>query len=322
MKPFVKALLGVMVALGAVMPPAFAADLNPSGDTGSATGSSTQSSFPAVIPETRFRGNVRFPNMTILGGDQTVQDNSNGANTWSNIPSLVLRPFGKRPKDALDTTIKWTTPAAARTYTIPDAGGNANFVLLSTAQSVAGAISRADLAAETGVKYDGALMTMRNVDGTVLDATGGAGKFKISTTGTFGAPASLSLVSEAAQGNTKTDVVEFEFRLPAEYTAGAAITVNVESNVTGAGTLGATKTLTVDAFKVAADGTVGSNLGPAAGTLATGAAANQAFTITPTGLNPGDKLLIQVQASLNETGGVSPVNANLDDINVALNIKG
>lgn len=134
MKRFLNTLLAVVVMLGAAMPPVFAiTDFNPSGDTGSqasSNGQSIQTNYPVVIPETRQRGNVRFPNMTIFGGDQNVNAPFNGTNVYSNIPCWILRPAGKRSRDGLDTTIIWTAPTGTRTYTIPDAGqATANFML-------------------------------------------------------------------------------------------------------------------------------------------------------------------------------------------------
>lgn len=339
MKRLLNALLVVAVMLGAVTPPALAiTDFNPSGDTGSSSGTQTQTNFPGVIPETRFRSNVRFPNQAIFGGDQNVNAPFNGTNSWTNIPCMILRPANKRSRDGLDTTIKWTTPTATRTYTIPDAGAStANFVLDQGNYTIGGtwtftnaltlaanSVPRSAIQTDSAVRvYNEILGESRNLNGSVVSNAAAAGNFGVTTTATFGSPANLLLVSEAAQGNTKTDAVEFEFMLPTDYVAGSNITVNVASNVTGGGTLGATKTLTVDAFKVdPVLGTVGSNLGPAAGTLATGAAVNQAFVITPTGLNPGDKLLIQVQAAVQETGGVSAINANVTGINITCDVKG
>jgi hypothetical protein len=215
-------------------------------------------------------------------------------------------------------------PGQVTTLNLADPGAATGYVhTYAAAQSSAGVLSRADIATQTSQKYAGSLTLVRNLNGTVVDATGGAGKFSVSTTATFGSPATLTLKSEDTQNTTKTDVGEFEFRLPPEYVAGAAVTVNVTCNVTGSGTLGSTHSVTVDAFKLAADGTAGSNIGPAAQTtLATGSAATLSFTVTPTGLVAGDKLLIQVQTSISESGNASPINANITALDVALSIKG
>lgn len=336
MKRLKTAFLAVAVMLAMGIPVANAQTSN-NGDTSpgqtSTAGQSLNTNFPGTIPETRFRGNLRVPNQTIFGGGQTVQDPSNWSTLaspvqpWLNIPSIVLRPYGKKPTDNLDTYIIWTTPGttgspAARTYTVPDAGANASFVLLQGGQSVAGVLSRADMATETGDAISRKILEVKNLDGSVLAASAASGKFGISTTATFGSPATLALVSEVANNNTKTDAFEFEFVLPPDYVAGSAITVNIYSQVQiGAGTLGATKTLTVDAFLVGVNGTgtVGSNLGPSAGTLSA-TAGNQAFSITPTGLVAGNKLLIQVQSAMQETAA-SNITLDISDVNVTCNVK-
>lgn len=166
----------------------------------------------------------------------------------------------------------------------------------------------------SGVVIHNSILTVKNLAGTTLTASAGAGVFGLSTTATFGSPAQLSLVTEVANSNTKTDACEFEVTLPAKYVAGSAISVNIGQKITiGAGTL-SVKSLTVDAFLMAADGTAGSNLGPAAGTL-TNTQGTLAFAITPTGLVAGNKLLIQIQTVLTETAA-SNVTANLTSITV------
>lgn len=73
-----------------------------------------------AAPESRFKSNVRIPQQLIIGGNLN--------NTGFAGPNLILRPLGNTGS-TLDTTIQWTTPAAARLYTVPDAGANASFVL-------------------------------------------------------------------------------------------------------------------------------------------------------------------------------------------------
>lgn len=151
----------------------------------------------------------------------------------------------------------------------------------------------------------------RNADGTVLDATGGAGKFKIaSTVGT-----SLGLAGEAANGNTKTDDAIYEVTLPGSYEAGANLTVTVNAKVAGTGTPG-TKTLAVKAYRTANDGTQGSNLGPAAQAITT-SNADYAFTIAGATLNPGDRVVLELEAVLQETGGSANINAQINSLRLS-----
>lgn len=340
MKRFLATFLAVTIAIVLSAPPARAA---------------------VASVESIQKNDQRFPQRVIVGGAKLFNS------SWLG-PSLVFRPSTSYSA-TLDTSIVATTPSAARTYTIPDAGADANFVLstgtqgspsfssiilkgtsfndtiqaistqaqassltvddiggaagfihtFTSAQAAPGVLSRADAVTETGVTIKRGILDGRYLDGSVLAPSAGAGKLGIGTTATFGSPATLSLVTEVANSSTKTDDVEYEVTLPPDYVAGSAITVAVTQAITiGAGTL-STKTLTVDAFKVAADGTVGSNLGPAAQNL-TNASSTLSFAITPTGLVAGDKLLIQLQTVLTETGA-SNVTANLTSINITSSVK-
>ncbi len=238
-----------------------------------------------------------------------------GVNSFSLANGIVLKGTSH------DDTIK----AAAATgqavaLTVHDVGGATGEIYTMTAsQTAAGVLSRADMVTETSVRIGSRILECKNLAGTTITASAGAGVFGLSTTATFGSPSQLSLVTEAANNNTKTDSCEFEIVLPPDYVAGSAIDVAVTQAITiGGGTLSA-KTLTVDAFKVAADGTVGSNLGPAAGTL-TNSSTTLHNAITPTGLVAGNKLLIQLQTVLTETAS-SNVTANLTDIAVTTSVK-
>ncbi len=155
------------------------------------------------------------------------------------------------------------------------------------------------------------LTSGRTATGLVLDATGGAGLFKIAMT-----PAtSLKLAGETANSNTKTDTVYFEYTLPKTYVAAAALSVIVNANIViGAGTAG-TKTCTVLAYEIATDGSAGSNLGPVAQNLGN-TAADLTFALTATTLSPGDKLLIGITIALQETAA-SNINANINSVRLA-----
>jgi hypothetical protein len=155
------------------------------------------------------------------------------------------------------------------------------------------------------------LLLGRNADGSVIDATGGAGKFSQSVTlGT-----ASYLAGENAQGNTKTDTALFELALGSDYVAGRPLTVTVNANTFGAGTAG-TRTLRVYAYRVAANGTQGTNLGPAAQNL-TGAAADYSFAVDGATLSPGDLVVLKLEAAVQETGGVSPQAARVSSVRVS-----
>ncbi|MES2453883.1 MAG: hypothetical protein V4610_25285, partial [Pseudomonadota bacterium] len=74
----------------------------------------------------------------------------------------------------------------------------------------------------------------KNSDGTSLGA-GAAGKFTIALTAGTSGPL---LTTEAANGNTKTDTVDFEFVMPRNYIAASNVTLSVNAFYTpGAGTV-------------------------------------------------------------------------------------
>lgn len=139
------------------------------------------------------------------------------------------------------------------------------------------------------------LMLGRSATGLVLDATGGAGLFKIAETpGTSG-----FLQGEDANNNTKTDNVIFEVPLPNTYVGAANITAAVYAKLTGAGTPG-TKTLAVKAYRQLATGLQGANLGPAAQAIVA-AGSTLSFTITGATLLPGERLIVGIETVLQET---------------------
>jgi hypothetical protein len=150
----------------------------------------------------------------------------------------------------------------------------------------------------------------KNTDGSALAAAAAAGKFGQSITlGT-----SQYLVSEAANNNTKTDDAICEYVLPANYVAGANLTVTVNASITGSGTL-STKTANVKAYLNANNGTQGSNLGSGAAAI-TAAGADIAFTITGTTLTPGAKLTFELETVLTETASSNMV-ANINSVRVS-----
>jgi len=261
----------------------------------------------SVVPRTNFENQVRlntrfykdvyFPNGTTF-------------NTYFGLSGIWLR--GTTYNDQIKAL---AAQGQQSVLTVDDVGGATGYIpTLTNAQTVNGAFSRADMAVTTGSTIGGAILSCKNLAGTTITGSAGAGVFGISTTATFGSPAQLSLVTEAANNNTKTDAMEFEVILPPDYVAGSAINVTIGQKITiGGGTL-SVKSLTVDAFLLGVDGTVGSNLGPAAQTMTTTQGV-LTFAITPTGLVAGNKLLVQVQTILTETAS-SNVTANLSDIRV------
>ena len=156
------------------------------------------------------------------------------------------------------------------------------------------------------------LMEGRNANGTVLDATGSATNFAISST----AGTSLRLLGASATGLTRTNTALFEVTLPSSYIPGRDVSLRVNANRTGTGTAG-TNTVDFAAYRVADDGTQGADLVTTAAQAITATAADYTFAATGTGLVPGDKLLLSVVTVMQETGAVNPLTAQVNSIRVS-----
>ncbi len=140
-------------------------------------------------------------------------------------------------------------------------------------------------------------------DGAALAASETAGDF-FRQVGTN----QLYIQGEASQNETEASVGWLEFTLPSNYVAGGAITLRAVVDVTGTGTLG-TCTIDFEARLSDADGAVGSDLVTTAATAVSATAGAKDFTVTPTDLVAGDKLVVKVTTSIAETGNVNPIQA-------------
>lgn len=139
-----KHILSAVLAFAAVLisTAAQAAPYYPEGHTGPGNtvtiGQQLNANYPGTIPEAPFtKQNARFPNQAIFGGDQTVQNpagwtNKGTSTPWLNIPSIVLRPFGKKPADLLDATITWPVFTGLRSYGIIDTGSTTKSLFVMT----------------------------------------------------------------------------------------------------------------------------------------------------------------------------------------------
>lgn len=152
----------------------------------------------------------------------------------------------------------------------------------------------------------------KNSDGTTLSASASSGKFGITLT----AGTSEKLTTEAANSNTKTDVVVWEMVLPAGYIAGTDITVTANCNYTlGAGTVG-THTLAMAAYLCADAGTQGSTIIATAAQTVPAAAGEVTFTITGTTLTPGARLMLAGTLVIQDTGG-SNITATINSVRLS-----
>jgi hypothetical protein len=199
------------------------------------------------------------------------------------------------------TGVNFAAQAAARTMTIPDPGSTtANFLLSAQTEAANGLFA-------TPLN----LLAARNADGSVVAAGASAGKFGYAVA----LATSFAMASESANNNTKTDDCLFEYVLPAWYVAGQNVTVTVNASITGSGTL-STKTAQIKAYRTASNGTQGADIGPGSASAMTAGGADVAFTITGTTLNPGDKIVLELETVLIETASSGMV-ANINSVRVS-----
>jgi hypothetical protein len=151
----------------------------------------------------------------------------------------------------------------------------------------------------------------RNSTATVIDATGGAGKFSLVASGN-----GWILQSETANNNTKTDVVLYEFVIPEQYIAAQNLTLSVNCTLAGPGTSGAS-TLAANIYKYADAGTVGADIGPGGTvTFINTSDATKTFAITGATLSPGDRVLVKLTAVVVESAS-SNLNGNITSVRIS-----
>lgn len=165
------------------------------------------------------------------------------------------------------------------------------------------------------------LMQFRNDDGTVMDATGGAGKLAI-VNGGWGT-SGLTLEGEDSQNNTKTGDCNIVFRLPPEYMADQDYKVVINSQWDDGGG-GTTLSGTIDAevYELTAAGAVGSDLNTTAAQAISTTATDYTFVLTDTGLAPGDFIIIHIRAIMTEGGNTGTVKHVIGSARLKLDIKG
>jgi len=214
------------------------------------------------------------------------------------------------------TTLVNASQAAARTYTIPDAGGNAYFVMSTAAQTAAGAISRADLVENALQAYGIPINQIMAADGAALAVSETDGDFFLAL-GTN----TIELQGEESISETEASVGYIQFVLPPEYVAAGEVKIRLHCKIDGAGTDNAS-TIDVEVYEQA-DGAVGSDIcATAAQTFAAKSTwYDKDFTVTATGLVAGDVLIIKVTSSVIESAG-SALAFYADPPKVLLDIKG
>lgn len=146
------------------------------------------------------------------------------------------------------------------------------------------------------------IFNARNTDGSALAAAPSAGKFGVAITlGT-----SAAVIGETSNNTTVTDDLLLDFVMPSDYVAGANFPVTVNAAIVTAGSpTYATKTLQVKAYRVTTAGVMSADLSVGGAQVITPAGADLVWTVTGTTINPGDRLVFEVEGILHDTAGVA-----------------
>lgn len=160
--------------------------------------------------------------------------------------------------------------------------------------------------------------TLRNIDArkdgawkTIVDTSPGS-----SLLGQTATTAGVNFLGNQCSGNAKTDYAQIDYILPATYVPGAAITVKIRAKWTT--TLLTVSSLVDCEVKVAADGTLGSDLVTTAAQQVTTGFVDYSFTVTPTGRVAGECLNIRFGLLGDDTGGTINTAGSISAIKVSL----
>jgi len=184
------------------------------------------------------------------------------------------------------------------------------------------AIERGKLAQET-LKYNIPLELLRIHDAFQTSIPTSASSDDLGKViGTFGTDA-ITIQTSDAKNTSVTQRARFTFALPHNYVAGQAISVAAWA---GMKTTVASSSATID-FEVFAKndstGLVGSDLvTTSATTINSLTASAKEFTITPTGLNPGDELDVRVTIAITDSATPTAVIGRIMKLYMLLSVKG
>jgi hypothetical protein len=194
--------------------------------------------------------------------------------------------------------------------------------IVNSMLSANAAVERTKLAQET-LKYNIPLELLRVHDAFQTSIPTSASSDDLGLIiGTFGTDAVVVQTSDL-KNTTGTQRARFTFALPHNYVAGQTISVAAWA---GMKTTVATSSATIDFEAYAKNdstGLVGSDLvTTSATTINSLTASAKEFTITPTGLNPGDELDVRVTIAITDSATPTAVIGRIMKLYFLLSVKG
>jgi len=188
----------------------------------------------------------------------------------------------------------------------------------TASQFAVSGVSRAMMTEEALAAYPIKLAELANADDG-LELDGAASNFEIAV-GDWGT-GTRSIKGNPASGASITDTLMFEFRLPPEYVEAGDVKIIVKALETvGAATVATT--LSSEVYEDDEDGTITSVSGSWDATDITDSPTTFTNTLTATDLDPGDLLRVLLRIVTNDTGGAVGTIAQINHIEMQLDVKG
>lgn len=258
--------------------------------------------------------------------------------TLASTPNAAVLPieyFGARKMVASEAVTQYATVYAAaagkiatsgtliRGIALEAASGNNSIIwVLTQRSSITGTVARSNLVQDDLAAYGVPLTALRVHDALHTNLPGTAANDDMALiTGTPGTDAP-TLQGVDFGGTTSDEKAAFEFVLPPGYVDGETVTVRVRGAML---TTVADDACTVDVecWKADGDGAVGSDIcATAAQSINSLTPANKDFTITPTGLAAGDRLVVRLAFAGNDSGDGGVMVPEISNVAMLLDIKG
>lgn len=204
----------------------------------------------------------------------------------------------------------------ADTMTIPDSS-------VTNASIASTGISRAKFTQEDNAVYPIDINSLRVWDNlaSLLPAAAANDDLGIYD-GTFGTDAPMVKTGDLKSAGSTSRYARFQVALPPEYEDGETVTIRVSAGMitTVADTAA---TVDIECYQNNRDGTIGSDLCTTSATSVNSLTfANYSYTITPTGLSPGDILDVRITFLVNDGTAVTVVEGAIGAIELLCDIKG